>query len=751
MKTRSFCLSIVSAFALWHVTSAAAATTKSFVVTSAAGGNATAVGTLTWAIYQVNYQGGDINYINFNIPRTSGEVEITLTETLYLARPVVINGATEPGYSGQPLIRINCNRLDSGFCLVANVAGIPPLSTGAPSTGGGSTIQGFRIINYNSNAITILKGADSNLIANNYIGFAPLPDGTYFRNTSVTATCRGIGIESNNNVISGNTISGVHNAITLGFDINAATTPTCKNNSFDHNFIGTDPTGTTKIGNDSDGIFLGAGAQANVIGPANVLSGMASSGVELLHQTATDNIIFGNLIGLNAAGTDVIPNGELGVLIANGASNNWIGGPYGGAYAGNIISGNPDGAVAIGTPEFPGPDGSNNNHVEGNFIGTDGTKSKALGTETSGVTVQTNSKGNIVRKNVIVGQVNHGVVFADANNNAMYGNWIGVTDHGTVIPNGGFGAYLFDASNNTVQLSAASAAAGTEQNVFGSNTTGPIGVYGTSVGDVIDLTAPPTGTPTPARLLNISTRLRVESGDNALIVGFIITGSSPKKVMLRGLGTSLTVAGALADPTLQLNTSGGSIFNDNWRSTQEQEIIASGIAPTSDLEAAIVATLNPGAYTAVLRGKGDTTGVGLVEVYDLDSPASAVLANISTRGVVQSGDNVMIAGFILGGGETGSRVAIRALGQSLQAAGVSNTLNDPTLQLVDSNGAVVQRNDNWQDDASQASQLTTLGLAPSNVLESAIVATLAPGAYTSVVADRNGTSGTGLVEVYNVP
>jgi hypothetical protein len=144
---------MVSMFAAWSVTPAAGGTSKTFVVTSAASAGPAVVGTLTWAIYQANYQGGDINYINFNIPRTTDEVEIILTETLYVARPMVIDAATEPGYAGQPLIRINCNGLDSGFNIVGVVPGIPPLSDGAPSTGGGSTIQGLRMINYSSNGI----------------------------------------------------------------------------------------------------------------------------------------------------------------------------------------------------------------------------------------------------------------------------------------------------------------------------------------------------------------------------------------------------------------------------------------------------------------------------------------------------------------------------------------------------------------------------------------------------------------------
>ena len=731
------CAALAALFAVGAVTPTRATTISTFAVTSA-GASRDVPGTLTWAVYQANYLGADINYINFNIPGT-GEIEIVLTEPLYIARRMVINAGTQsgnPDYAGSPLIRINCNQFASGFTIV-------PAGSGLPG-GGGSTIQGLRIINYSSNAITIFRGADSNLIANNHIGFAPLPvPGTYFKNTTVSPLCRGIGIESNNNMIRRNTISGVHNAITLGFDIHLLTSPTSTNNSFENNFIGTDPTGTVRIGNDSDGIFFGAGCQQNLVGPGNVLSGNASGGIELLHPTATNNRIFGNMIGLNAAGTELIANGELGVLIANGAANNWVGGPYGGAYAGNVISGNGYGGVAIGTAEFPEPNGSNNNHVEGNIIGTDAAETRVLGTQVSGVVVQNNSKGNIIRKNVLVGQLHHGVVFAEATNNALYGNWIGVTRSGTTFGNGGLGAYLVNATNNIVQLPVASAGPGHERNVFGVNNDGKVGVYGDSPGNVIDLT-------TSSRLLNISSRMRVETGHNALIAGFIITGNSPKNVIIRAIGTSLPVPQALADPTLELTTPGGSLFNDNWRSTQEQAILASGLPPTSDFESAIMATLQPGPYTAVMRGGGNTTGVGLLEVYDLDSSASVVLANISTRGIVQTGDNVMVAGFMLDAGDVTSRIVVRALGPSLAGMGVSNPLNDPTLQLINSNGALVQQSDNWQDDATQSAQLGTLSLAPSNVLESAIVAILPPGSYTAIVADRNGNSGTGLVEVYNI-
>lgn len=728
---------------------------KTFVVTTAVGANVP--GSLTWAVYQANYGGADINYINFNIAgNPGGEIEITLTEPLYIARPMVINAASQSGsstYAGPPLVRINCNQFASGFSVVPAASGLPG--------GGGSTIQGFRMINYSSNAITIFKGADSNLIANNEIGFAPSPgSSSYFRNITVAPLCRGIGIESNSNILRGNTISGVHNAITLGFDIATPTTSTARNNVFEHNFVGTDPTGTTRIGNDSDGIFLGAGCEQTLIGPGNVFSGNASAGVELLSATATNNRIFGNMIGLNAAGTEVIPNGELGVLIANGAANNWVGGPEGGPYPGNVISGSGYGGIAIGTDAWPGPDGSNDNHVEGNLIGTDAAETRAIGAQVSGVTVQSNSKRNIIRKNVIVGQTNHGVVFSNAANNEMYGNWIGVTRQGLMIGNGGFAVYLFNATNNIVQLSAANAGPGREQNFFGLNALGRAGLDGASVGNVIDLTPTPIPTPTatPSQLLNISTRMRVESGDGVLIAGFIITGTEPKKVIIRGIGPSLAgLPGTLTDPTLELHQGNFTMAtNDNWKindqtgQSQETTILATTLPPSNNVESAIVATLTPGAYTAVLSGRNGGTGIGVVEVYDLSQGANSKLANISSRGFVNTGDNVMIAGLIIGGGAAQSQVVFRALGPSLTTTGISTALNDPTLRLVNGNGVQVGQNDNWQDDAAQAAQLTALSMFPSSASESAIVANLSPGNYTAILADRNGNTGTGVLEVYHI-
>ena len=259
----------------------------------------------------------------------------------------------------------------------------------------------------------------------------------------------------------------------------------------------------------------------------------------------------------------------------------------------------------------------------------------------------------------------------------------------------------------------------------------------------------------PTQALNISARTRVETGDNVLIGGFIVTGSALKSVVVRGIGPSLTQFGsnALADPTLELHDSGGALLrqNDNWQDdpSQASQLTALGFALQNPNESGIVASLSSSAYSAVLSGKNGGTGVGLVEIYDTNPGADSQLANISTRGFVQTGDNVMIGGFILGG-SNGTAIAVRGLGPSLSQFGLSNVLADPTLELRDSNGALLTSNDNWQDDPAQAAQLSAHNLAPSDPKESGILASLPSGAYTAILAGKNSGAGIGLVEIYNV-
>jgi hypothetical protein len=200
-----------------------------------------------------------------------------------------------------------------------------------------------------------------------------------------------------------------------------------------------------------------------------------------------------------------------------------------------------------------------------------------------------------------------------------------------------------------------------------------------------------------------------------------------------------------------LHGSDGSLItmNANWKDTQQAAIEATGLAPTDDSESAILITLSPDSYTAIVKGEDDATGVGLVEAYDLTPTVDSQLANISTRGLVGSGDNVMIGGFILGNAGDTANVLVRALGPSLAPLGISGALDDPVLELHDENGALLMRNDNWKD--TQEAEIEATGLAPGNELESAIILTAPSTAHTVIVSGNNGLTGVALVEVYRLP
>ena len=240
-----------------------------------------------------------------------------------------------------------------------------------------------------------------------------------------------------------------------------------------------------------------------------------------------------------------------------------------------------------------------------------------------------------------------------------------------------------------------------------------------------------------------------------MIAGFIITGNSNKAVVLRGLGPSLSafgISGLLLDPVLELRASNGSLItmNDNWKDTQRSQIEGTVFQPSDDRESVILATLAPANYTAILTGKSNTTGVGLIEVYDNNQAVDSQLANISTRGFVQNGNNVMIGGFILGGNTANARIALRGIGPSLSQFGLNNVLADPTLELHNANGTTLIANDDWTDDAASAALLTANGLALQNPKESGIFTSLPAGQFTAILAGKNGGIGLGLVEIYNL-
>jgi hypothetical protein len=258
----------------------------------------------------------------------------------------------------------------------------------------------------------------------------------------------------------------------------------------------------------------------------------------------------------------------------------------------------------------------------------------------------------------------------------------------------------------------------------------------------------PDTTVSAGELANLSTRGLVGTGDDVLIGGIIVTGNPSKRVILRAIGPPIG-AGVLEDPILDLHGANGNTLqtNDDWRYGPELEIEASTLAPVGDYDSAIIATLGSGNYTAIIHGYAHSTGVALVEAYDLDLGGGSRLAQISTRGHVRTGDEILIGGFILSNGAT--NVLLRAIGPELTAFGVSNALQDPTLELRDGNGALVEGNDDWKSDNQEA--ITATGAAPTNDRESAIVRTLVPGAYTALVRGKDNTTGIALVEIYRLP
>jgi sugar lactone lactonase YvrE len=255
----------------------------------------------------------------------------------------------------------------------------------------------------------------------------------------------------------------------------------------------------------------------------------------------------------------------------------------------------------------------------------------------------------------------------------------------------------------------------------------------------------------PPILGNISTRLAVGTGNNVLIGGFIISGTERKNVVVRALGPTLEdfgVQGAMVNPFLELHGSSGQLLasNDDWMTnTNKQEIIDLGLAPPKNAECAILTTLDPGAYTAIVKGVNDTTGVAIVETYDADKTANSKLANISTRGFVQTGSNVMIAGLIPQGNHP-TKMIVRAIGPSLAAFGITNALPDPTLELHDASGAIIASNDDWR--VGHEAEIASTGLPPTNDKESAIVGIFPPGNYTAIVQGKDGSTGVALVEAY---
>lgn len=428
-----------------------------FMVTNTSG-SASDQGSLPWAVEQANYHSAGLDVITFNIPGAGPHV-IRVTDTLYLNEQTVVDATTQPGYAGSPLVTIHGGGTPASIFLLQQQSS-------------GSTIQGFAMVGYTANAVTIFNTSQGNWIQNNYMGFAYDAAGRIqLNNAYTTQPTAGVGIQSSFNTIRWNTISGVYNGVNVGEDIGGTWSGTnYKTNSIQWNQIGTDPTGATAagFGNDSDGIFLGAGASENFLGPENVLSGNKSSGAEMLHPSNKGNVVFANRIGLDRAGTAAIPNGEVGVLLANGATGNAVGGPFGG----NFIAANPLGGIVLGTSAWGA---ASANWVQNNVVGLNAGQTAIVGSQNVGITVENGSSVNSITGNVVAGSLSHGFLLSQATGNYVASNWIGQSYSGAAFPNQVYGVVLLSSSRQNWIW----------QNAFGANGRGTVYADASSTGNAI--------------------------------------------------------------------------------------------------------------------------------------------------------------------------------------------------------------------------------------------------------------------------
>lgn len=642
----------------------------------------------------------------------------------------------------------------NGTAALPNEDGLAISGTTFANLVGGTEPGAGNVISGNSvTGVHIFGTGSGNLVQGNLIGLSAGGDGP-LRNGD-----QGILLDGQTNTLIGGTEPGARNVISvnpIGVSISGSTT---SGNLVQGNYIGTDPSGLINIGTDDLQGVLIDDSPANLIGGAvpgagNLISSNLHN-IRIEGAGATGNLIQGNLIGTDAtgaAGFDV--SGSVGILLIDG-SDTIIGGPPG---AGNLIAfHSANGGIAITSA-------STGNNIFGNSIfSNEGIGINLVGgtEDTNGVTANDFPDTDVGANNL----QNYPVISEIATSGSDRSAEGSLTSNPSTdyvldfysnaeVDASGYGegeTWLGSLDVHTNAQSTVDFSFPLEASALGrfitATATDPNG--NTSEFSLASEIVPPLN-----RLLNISTRLRVQTGDNVLIGGFIIDGTDPKEVIVRAIGPSLGnfgVADPLANPILELHYPDGTtvVTNNNWRDDQEAEIMATGLAPSDNLESAIVATLDPGPYTAIVRGVNGGTGVGLVETYDLDQSADSALANISTRGLVETGDNVMIGGIIVGPDQAAEgSILLRAIGPSLSDFGIANPLADPALELRDGNGALIVSNDNWK--STQGTAIEETGLQPSDDLESAILATLAAGSYTAIMSGVGDTTGIGLVEAYHL-
>jgi hypothetical protein len=722
-----------------------------FTVTNA---NDLGPGSLHDAILEANATPG-ADEIHFNIPGAGVQtIYVNHNGLPEITDPVTIDGYTQPG------ARPNTRTLGNDAVILIQIDGRNDFSgpvNGIVISGGNSVVRGLSITGIPSrvylgipedppppppegDAIQ-LKTNGGNLIEGNFIGLNPsgASTGDY--------TYRGIEALSSDNRIGGTALES-RNVISRQ---QLSIVSTGDRTVIEGNYLGTDPSGF--VVQDNGGGVLVWGDDVRIGGTAtgagNLITGSQTN--VSVAPLATGTIIQGNLIGTKADGSGNL--GWLSKAITIYGSQTLVGGLESGA--GNRISFAIRGIVVTGN----------------------------------------NAVGNTILSNVFNDGYGYGII--DLGNDRVPRNHAGGSDTGpnhwqnfpiiTSVIRSSESTRLLGGLNSTASLaftlqffvnrlsSTGGALLGT-RNVAtdgSGNARFDFTFPGyTAAEEFISATATDADGNTseffysngPVQLANISTRGKVGTGDEILIGGFVIhrprgfNGDYHKKLLIRALGPSLSGAGlplegCLADPYLEVYDSTGTLIaqNDNWRSDQAQEIIDSGAPPSNDLESAVVVTLSDASYTVKVRGANGETGLGIVEVFDIDPldpvnrPGSGRLVNISTRGHVGTGDDLLIGGFIVRG-DAGQGVVVRATGPDLTGVGVSGALSDPTLELRDASGTLMAFNDNWRDAQEQEIQQTAF--APNDNRDSAILVALIPGNYTAIVRGRDNTTGIALVEVY---
>jgi hypothetical protein len=698
-----------------------------YVVTNT---NVTGPGSLAQAISDSNGRTGP-DTIAFNIPG-SGVHLIDLSQS---SLPEITDSVTVDGYT-QPGARPNTLNAGNDAVILIQLDGglVKRNGRGLVISGSNCLVRGLSLTGFQFDPSSDpfffrvlggfgiqLRGAGTgNVIQGNFIGLKP--DGI-----TPTANYTGVRVEAAQSTIGGvdpaqrNVISGNNTGIEIQYPSAVIT----------GNYIGTDAAGARAVGNGggievaaSDAVIGGTSA-----GAGNLISGNNGAGIQLGYEVgyhtlghADRGLVQGNVIGTAVDRFTPLGNGGEGVSVAI-SSNSTVGGLDQGA--GNLIAFNGYG-VGVG--------GTGNRILSNSIFSNSG----------RGIRFYSAGSNNGQSFPVITSQSNSPRAFTRFNG----------TLHST--PNTPFLLQFFNESQSLIS---------SKQTYLGSDNVttdgnGNATFFGSyAVSDsipVFNITATDPGGNTSefsrnvAYLQNISTRAAVGTGDNALIGGFI---AGPGEIVLRGLGPSLQGFGfdnVLADPVLELHDQTGAQieFNDNWQDNQYQagEAQRLGLAPTQPAESAIVLVPFGRAYTAVLRGKNDTSGVGLIEVYGPGVP----LSNLSSRGLVGRDGDVLIGGFIVTDGNINPRIAIRAIGPSLKSSNIINPLSDPVLELHNGDGATINSNDDWNSD-SHSDALRTVGLAPTDSRESAIFTRLAPGAYTAVVHGKDTETGVALVEVYDLP